>query len=267
MEKVALFLKHCLYSGINLFWLLWLPPLLAEETHHWQKLLPGLGYTMVPLLQNTSHGKLHVFRINPSRYQFELVQAKDYYLNEATAHILGKRSDALLAVNAGFFDPANQPLGLRLSKGEILNPLKNISWWGVFYMEREHPRIVSQRTFKKDDHMYFALQAGPRLVIHSQIPPLKEGYAERTVLGITADNQIIIAVTENAPVTTSQVAKLLAAPVRDGGLGCKDALNLDGGSSSQLYAHIKNFYLHVPGFSRIPDVIILKEKPQPPTRA
>ncbi|MHA7840699.1 MAG: phosphodiester glycosidase family protein [Gammaproteobacteria bacterium] len=248
-----------LYRIIGCLCLLWLSPLLADTTH-WQKLSPGLDYAVIPLLKNTSHGKLHAFRIDPNRYTFQVLQAKDYYLNTATAYTLGKQNNALITINAGFFNPADKPLGLRLSEGNVLNPLKNISWWGIFYTEREYPRIVSRRTFHKNPQMNFAIQAGPRLVINSHIPPLKEDYAERTVLGITTDNRIIVAVTDNAPVTTEQMAQLLLASSEKGGLNCKDALNLDGGSSSQLYAHIKNFYLYVPGFARVPDVIIVKAK-------
>ena len=49
--------------------------------------------------------------------------------------------------------------------------------------------------------------------------------------------------------TTRELAKMLKAPP----LSCIDAINLDGGSSSQLFAHINSFRLNVHGFSNISD--------------
>jgi len=39
------------------------------------------------------------------------------------------------------------------------------------------------------------------------------------------------------------------------GLGCPNAMGLDGGRSSQLFARVKKFRLTVDGFSRVPNGI------------
>ena len=74
------------------------------------------------------------------------------------------------------------------------------------------------------------MQCGPRLVIDGKIPKLKEGIGERSALGITADQHWIIAVTEHGWMSTTEFAEWL----KQAG-GVVNALNLDGGSSSQLF--------------------------------
>jgi exopolysaccharide biosynthesis protein len=55
--------------------------------------------------------------------------------------------------------------------------------------------------------------------------------------------------------TTKTLAKMMRSPP----LSCTDAINLDGGSSSQLFAHINSFHLNVHGFSNVSDAIIVKK--------
>ena len=73
-------------------------------------------------------------------------------------------------------------------------------------------------------------------------------------MGISPDGRVIILVTENAPMTTTALAELFRSPP----LNCKEALNLDGGSSSQLYADIGSLQLNVHGFSNVSDAIVVK---------
>jgi exopolysaccharide biosynthesis protein len=118
--------------------------------------------------------------------------------------------------------------------------------------------IVNQRNFKKNKEIEFAIQSGPRLVVNGKIPlSLKPGMDSRTALGITKNNDIILVATENLRLTTTQLASVMLAFQIDGGLGCVDALNLDGGSSTQLYASFKNFYLDIAGYSAVTDAIIV----------
>jgi exopolysaccharide biosynthesis protein len=53
------------------------------------------------------------------------------------------------------------------------------------------------------------------------------------------------------------MAKTMVASQIEGGLGCINALNLDGGSSTQLYAKYGNFNLKVAGYSAVTDAILV----------
>jgi uncharacterized protein YigE (DUF2233 family) len=220
-------------------------------------LAPGIEYC--DLNQNIlipwSH--IHVFRIDLKKNRLDLVLANQLSLHNASVEALAHYSRALIAINGGFFDQNYQPLGLRISKQQQHSPLKQISWWGIFYINNKTPHLSSLSQYSHNKHMDFAIQSGPRLLINGRIPTLKPGYAERSALGITDDGRLIILVTNNAPMTTTALAHRMKLPP----LNCHDALNLDGGSSSQLSAHMGLFQIHVHGFAHVSDAIVVKARP------
>ncbi len=82
------------------------------------------------------------------------------------------------------------------------------------------------------------LCSGPRLLTDGKVTldPKTEGFRDpglfkksrRAALGVTKENKLILA-TVNTPVYLSTLAKMLQK------VGCVDAINLDGGTSSALY--------------------------------
>ncbi|NNM58688.1 MAG: phosphodiester glycosidase family protein [Legionellales bacterium] len=237
---------------------LYFTPISLADTE-WQTLSNGLDYTNVTV--NSAGGKIHAFRVNLNDYKISLVRAKDYGSSSDNIINLALDAKGLIAINGGFFDPFHNELGLRIQDGQLLNPLRPISWWGVFYiLNSTHPYISSQQTFSLNPSINFAVQSGPRLVVDGSIPPLKDSYASRSALGIDKENRVIIAITENIAMTPNAFAAILQAPAEKDGLACYNALNLDGGSSSQLYAHINQFNLMIPSFSNIADAIVVSLK-------
>ncbi len=224
-------------------------------SENWQKLTSGIEYQDLEggILTPWSH--IYAFRIDLNKNKLSLVTAKSLELTNASADQFAQHSKALVSVNGGFFDQQFKPLGLRISNKKLKNPLKPISWWGVFYVKDNKPFIANPKHFYQDEQIDFAIQSGPRLLIRGRIPSLKQGVADRSALGITADGKVIILVSTNAAMTTDELARLLKAPP----LNCTDAINLDGGSSSQLYAHINSFQLNVHGFSNVSDAIVVKK--------
>lgn len=92
-----------------------------------------------------------------------------------------------------------------------------------------------------------ALGAGPRLVLDGQIDldPAVEGYrsaemldgvSQRSAVGITSEGWLYLVTTSS---TMDQLAHIMRA------LGCSQAMNLDGGSSSGLW--VQGRYLRRPG--------------------
>ncbi len=222
----------------------------------WQNIAPGIDYTSISL-DETTHGYVHAFRIDPTHYRLSLANARDYGMGATNVAILALRSQAILAINGGFFDPLHNPLGLRIQNGKQLNPLRPISWWGVFSMQNNRPSISAQKYFSPSSSTDFAIQSGPRLLVNGKIPSLKDNYDARSALAIDHQGNIVIAITENAAITTSQFAKILQAPTSANGLNCYNALNLDGGNSSQLYANIGRFNLLIPSFNSVVDAVIV----------
>jgi len=228
----------------------------AFAADNWQELTEGIEYQDLQggILTPWSH--VHTFRIDLSKNKLALVTAKNLSLKNASTDQFAEHSNALLSINGGFFDHEFNPLGLRINNRKQENPLKRISWWGIFYVKDDKPYITNVNHFDHDSDIEFAVQSGPRLLIKGKIPSLKVGSADRSALGITADGRVIILVSTNSAMSTKELADMMKAPP----LSCTDAINLDGGSSSQLFAHMNSFQLNVHGFSNVSDAIVVKAK-------
>ena len=226
-----------------------LAPLVATAASpQWRTLAPGLQYTSLP------SEKIHAFRIDLKAYQLSLISATHKKQPPFFIKPIAIKTKALIVINGGFFSPTFQPLGLRIHQGNVLHQLKNISWWGIFSIQNNKAQITSKNNYRYTSRITFALQAGPRLLVKGKIPPLKGGAAERSALGITKKGRLIVAISKDQ-LTTSQFANRLK-----NALGCYNALNLDGGSSSQLYAHIGDFSLYLPSLRPVADVIAVTKR-------
>lgn len=216
----------------------------------------GVDYMDVAYQLLTPWSHIHVFKIDPNLYTIDLMSAKDIGEIATSADEFLEKSNSVIAFNGGFFDKTFHPLGLRIQQFKQTNPLKSISWWGIFYMKNNVPYITSPYEFNPSKHIQTALQVGPRLIIHNRIPSLKKGTAQRTAIGITEDKQLIVLVTDNTPLSTLELAKLLKSPP----INCVDAINLDGGSSTQLKINTKKLTLSVHGFADVADAIFIQKK-------
>jgi uncharacterized protein YigE (DUF2233 family) len=249
-------LRACIKAFFRLVSLFFLCSSAQALTDQWQRLAPGIDYIDLGANLLTPWSHVHVFRVDLKKNQLDMIMANALSLPLASIDEFAHYSKALLTINGGFFDHNHHPLGLRIGSQQQYNPLKNISWWGVFYIKNKIPYVSSLHQYKDKQHVDFAIQSGPRLLINGYIPSLKMGRAERSALGISPKGQVIILVTENAPMTTTALAELMHFPP----LNCKDALNLDGGKSSQLHAHFHSLKLDVHGFSNVSDAIIVKAR-------
>lgn len=232
--------------------------LAASAKTTWRELSPGLTYTQITIPTMTSHGTIHAFKIDLKQYRLSLALGKEYEGQFASAQNLTLATKGVLGINGGFFSPDMQSLGLRISDGEQLARLKKTPWWGIFIIDKGVAKIVSMDRYHPDESIDFAVQCGPRLLVDGQIPnKLRPGISNRSVLAIRKDGQVIIAATQNAYLSTEELAQVLQRTEENNGLACWQALNLDGGSSTQLYAKVNQFQLSLPSFMPVADVVVV----------
>lgn len=225
---------------------------------NWLPLAPGLDYAYINTLSAFYGSGVYAFRFNLQNFQMKMA----FTQNDSTSSSLAipdlmARHNAIIGVNGGFFSPDLKPLGLRINEGKVKNPLKQTTWWGVFYTRNGAAHIVSQKEFRSDKSIDFAVQSGPRLVINGSIPSLKQSISYRTALGITPKGDVILVVTKTLPMSIQELAETMQKPTEEGGLDCINAINLDGGSSTQLYVRIKDFILNLPGFNSVTDAVLV----------
>jgi len=146
------------------------------------------------------------------------------------------KRNAIAGINANYFDPEGNPLGLVISNGHLLHSLQrggNVIT-GVFAIIDNLPIIIHRDAFSRFKNVQEAIEAGPRLIADRR--PLKvESYeaSRRSAVAVTSDHRIIFAATKNRlpGATLKELQDILLEPL----FQITEALNLDGGGSSQLY--------------------------------
>jgi exopolysaccharide biosynthesis protein len=201
----------------------------------------GLRYEYAALGPGVS---AHVITVDLSDAEMRLLDARDLGAVALTAREFQERTGATAVVNGPFFDLDGSPMGLLIVDGEARAPLRPVDW-GVFALDADGPSIVHTRDWTDRDGVRQAFQVGPRLMVEGQPMTLKRQSARRTALCVLSDRRVQVAVVDQS-LDASRLAAFLAEQ------GCVDALNLDGGGSSQLYLKSATAEVDVPGDDPIP---------------
>jgi uncharacterized protein YigE (DUF2233 family) len=226
-------------------------PARADEA--WREIAPGLQHRTLEIpTEDGDRVDGHAFRADLRRVRVGVLDARRAGRPRATAPELLAESGALVAVNGGFFDERGAPLGLVVSGGVVRNPLRRVDW-GVFSVRAGTASIVHTREYEASPGVEAAVQVGPRLVVNGRPTPLKPQTSRRSAVCVHRDGRVTLLVT--GAVEAGDLARFLAAPAAGGGLACADALNLDGGPSTQLAARAGDFSLDVAGGWPVPNAV------------
>ena len=170
-----------------------------------------------------------------------------------------QRSSAMAVVNGGYFDPEGRSLGLRISDNRRLRDLHPADW-GVFLVEGNGARIVHTRDYKalrdkgRTRRVLEAIQCGPRLVVDGKLTQLKAQWGRRTALGIDGKGRVVVAVADGE-LSFAAWQKLWASR---SGLNCPNALNLDGGGSTQMSLQSGKTTREIGGSWPVPDAVCIR---------
>jgi len=215
----------------------------------WQSLSPGIEWRKIQIKAAgflNSDVEVFVVRFDPGHLHVETGKPQ-------TAEEWRSSTHSIAAINGGFFDENNHSLGLRQSNGKEISGLRHANW-GVFFVQDGKAHIVHTRDFQNKKSITEAIQCGPRLVVDGSPTDLKDQWGRRTGIGITTTGKVLVAVCDSE-LSLRQWAKFWAA--KDG-LHCKQALNLDGGGSSQLSIRSKSINIQIDGGWPVPDAVVIR---------
>ncbi|MFO1124559.1 MAG: phosphodiester glycosidase family protein [Methylocystis sp.] len=160
------------------------------------------------------------------------------------ARALADKGETLVfAMNAGMYAEDRAPVGLYVENGRTLNAANthagpgnfHMKPNGVFWVDGSRAGVTETTRFLKGrQRAQFATQSGPMLVIGGRIHPRihEDGMSQKFRNGVCVqDGHVVRFAISNQPVSFFAFARLF----RDR-LHCTDALFLDGGSASGLYA-------------------------------
>ncbi len=226
----------------------------AEVAPEWEFVRPGLSWRSWrgPGLA----GQAVVLRMETRFWSVRSVRAQDL-----PGHVEGlaplkdfRVKGAVAVVNGGFFDVYHRPMGLRVDRGEVLQPLAKRDW-GVFAVTKAG-RVgqVHSRDWFFQREVAFAVQSGPRLVVAGEALSMKPSVARRSVVAMDEGGHMLWVVC-SSPESLGELARALATPTTEGGLGVREALALDGGPSTGLW--VKSGAPSIPALSPVGDALVL----------
>lgn len=220
----------------------------------WTESAPGISYAPLEVDGDDAFSG-HAFIIDLAKATVQLQAAGPAH---QPVDLIAAPYPTHVAVNASFFDEAGKAMGRAVSGGAILGAERRAPWGALVIDKQPAPRarIVKGETLPVDSAGGdFVVQGLPRLVVAGEVPKLKPASAERTA--VCADGASLVVVVTSKPVDTTAFARFLAKPRDKGGLGCKDALNLDGGPSTQLHARVGALAIDVKGGWGVPNALVV----------
>jgi exopolysaccharide biosynthesis protein len=220
--------------------ILWCPATVAQQDDlkvSWKQLNPGLETSQIALHYGTMFSSSIVLVRSDSSYSLRAIRASQFGWNRASVKALCKAAGADACINANFFDEQGRPLGLVVSRGIIYNKMHHGggTLTGVLYSTDNETRIVHRDSFSFSGAVE-AIQAGPRLISNGKpIEGIKDSSSSSNLSGVCldADHRLIL-FRVNAGVFGGSLNGLQKNLLRPE-IGCVDALNFDGGGSSQLF--------------------------------
>ncbi len=214
--------------------------LFGQTTAPWKRLDKDLEISEIPVpSKRFFRSSLVLLRSSLSRYRIGVVRASEYGEKVSDVKELCRKSNAVAGVNANFFDEDGRALGLVISRGLLLQKMHEggHTLTGVFLVTRSSGSIVSRSEFRPNS-VIEAVQAGPRLLIGGvPVTNLKDLNIPKRRAGVCIDSggRTILYATSSSlgGATLGEVQSVLVGePVE-----CRDALNLDGGGSAQMYVN------------------------------
>ena len=214
---------------------------------------PGIGYATFKVRSvDAEPFSGHAFRIDLDEAELRLVPAGDPSVRRTVEQIAAP-FPAVVAVNASFFDTEGRAMGLAVDEGRVMasNKLRN---WGALVIDGTVGRIVLGADIQDHRAHRLIVQGIPRLLVGGKVQQLRYQVAARTA--VCAEGNVVVLVVSTKAEATA-FARFLADPPDKSGLGCWDALNLDGGPSTQLVMKLPELALSLPGGWGVPNALVV----------
>lgn len=226
----------------------------ASPDFPWQRIDEGFEYKAIRVegLPYQSLMRLTILRVGWEQFQVRILDSRRHGVTRMEIKALTRKSQALAGINGGFFLPDYRPLGLLIVDGKEINPLRKADW-GIFLVQDNLPRIIHTTEYQNGWNISQALQVGPRLVVNGRELQMKKQIARRSALGVTLKKQVLLLTTGDTDVYAQDLARVFHLPESRGGLECFDAMALDGGPSTQMYAEYRDLKIDIPGGWGVPN--------------
>lgn len=257
MKKIFSILAGICIVCIGIFFVV--ASLLRHNTS--QTTLSNIFSTPLP----AQYVKSSIVSWNGITYAYEYFEVKDIsrltlianFTQKKSSNLLIKENSCQYAINGGYYDTNNKPLGLFLN-ATLKNPSINSALVNGYISVTNKPTI----SFDIPQNPILAVQTGPMLIVEGQKLKLaikNDEYARRMIAGISRNGTLLF-MTIFVPETKVQGPKLVELPNVIEQINKKlqnpllSAINLDGGNASMF----KNINIYIPEVSSVGSIFCLQ---------
>ncbi|MFP6868059.1 MAG: phosphodiester glycosidase family protein [Nitrospinota bacterium] len=217
----------------------------------WRTIGPGMEVRKIQIrFEDGTTSRMTAARLDPDQFDIRLRWQAGKNIRSEAVRIIAQMTKAAVVVNAGYFDEKGRPLGYFRTADTIFNSRllfrgrrRALHLGAVFYVLKGSGKVgIATREDFDSKGVREAFQAGPYLVRGGRPDPGLDAYREyrradrRTILAFGEKGRLIFMVSEEIGrgISWCELQNFLVRSEPDGGLGAIEAMNLDGGSSSQL---------------------------------
>ncbi len=237
----------------------------ADLTIRWEKVGKEAYFGKLGFYPSNSflRSELYLFRFKLEHYKIMLVEASQVLSKpRGMVEDMVQKTGGFAGINANFFDTEGSPLGLMIPATREANKKVQLGGrllTGVFSIRDGLPSVVSRSTFNSDK-VEFALQAGPILYLKGTPTRFNSPSqtSRRSGMAVTKSNEVVIFSTLlRFPGTSLEDMQGVLGKT---GLEIMDALNLDGGGSSQFYLKPsqKREKIFISGGDEVPVALVVR---------
>jgi len=222
------------------------PPVAAPtDEPGWKRLADGveLRIERIPIGYTTTSFDMVIVRIDPVK-----TQIRAHYTPRQWSYLTDWRTqhpEALLLVNANFFNEVGEAIGLVVVDGQAEGRSLQ-GFGGMLQVDPNGVRIrsLSQEPYQNES-LSQAVQGFPMLVNGGNAAPTGDGFdtpARRTIAAQDTSGRVLFMVTPFGQLTLRNAQRWLL----ESGLGIHAAFGLDGGKSTGMYIAPNNtFYASI----------------------
>lgn len=167
-------------------------------------------------------------------------------------------TNAVAGVNGGYFDPAGEPVGLLISDGHLLSPLRKARLLtGILFANANRIDVVRTSHFSMKEKPQAAVQCGPLLIDAGKpVAGLNDSrIARRTFAAVDGKGRAMLGVSSG--VSLAQLSQVLGLTNIAGRFRTARALNLDGGSSTAFWFGSEHGPVSFPELKTVRDFVIV----------
>jgi uncharacterized protein YigE (DUF2233 family) len=232
----------------------------SAAAQDWQNIEEGLDYI--------NSDALYYLKLDAAQFSPALLYRRNkgkYESLSLFSQFTDKKDESTrIVVNAGFFGADFQPLGLLIQNFETINPFQSGGKLlnSMIGFDGQKYEVIPRG---KHPEYKLAVQSGPLLIFNNKPVKIveKESPARRTALCLDNNNRIIIAISKpDKPLSL----KMLQEYLFKDSINCNSAINLDGGSSSQMRIissnnNVPDELRHIYGMSQVPVFLSFQKIP------